>query len=414
MSQSETSNSIQGPSQRNWEESLLAWELNQLALGVDAIPIEGIKMRSIKRNLTIIMSASALVVLFQNCEGAGFDAAGDRQTASSGRNSNPLITDSTSDDQGNSGGGDTSGSASSSGNDSGDPGSSSGSDESSSAGDEPAYDCNEALSFLGWNNANTTLRLTFAAGAVQSYFTSDYTNFLRDRFIVAIEGPVRPYAPADEAVSQRVFASQSDISFRLVSLTGGSAVSIPAALMKNNASVGTKEELLLQATNTLSSKRTRLTTQIDRSVFEATRSLGVVELQIYCKGQLVNKAVQDLRVLDFDMDSRYVKSSRGDTYITVNGNQYRVARELPAHLAPEVKLSCPLNIAAGGTGQCSSSAIGASLLQWFVNLDQLEGADNLSSVTAQNAQVGRHLIQTKVEYADGRKARSAIQVIEVK
>lgn len=378
---------------------------------------EGIRMQGIKGNLIYLLSAMAFMGLFQNCSPEPFDAKGSSTEASSNGGANPLITSSAGDDgssnQGSSGGNSGSGSGSGSGGGSaGGSGSSGGSDSSDPSA--VAYDCDDAFNWLGWKNANTTLRLDLSAGAVRSHTTTDFQSFYRDRFFVVLEGPVRPGAPEGEGLYQRVFASAAGISFRLATYGGGSGFTVPKELLRRDESQGAAEEFLIQSTNQERSRRTRLNVLFDRSVFAATRGYGLVELEVYCKGQLVTKAVQDMRVLDYDMNSRWVKSTSGDTYITVSGNRYLTRKEVPAGLAPEVALNCPLNVAAGGTAKCDSLASGISLLQWFVNGEYLTGADNLASISAQNSQVGRHLIQTRVEYSDGRKARSSVKIIDVK
>lgn len=380
-------------------------------------------MQGIKGKLINVLSAMAVLGLFQNCSPEPFDSKGSSTKASTNGGANPLITSSSGDDgssnQGSSGGGSGSGNGSGSGSGSG-SGGGSGGDAGSSGGSDSsdpsaaAYDCDDAFNWLGWKNANATIRLDLSAGNVRSYSTTDFRQFYRDRFYVVLEGPVRPGAPEGEGEYQRVFASAAGISFRLATYGGGSGFSIPSVLLRRDESQGAAEELLLQATNKDNSRRTRLNVLFDRSVFEATRGYGLVELEVYCKGRYVTKAVQDMRVLDYDMNSRWVKSTSGDTYITVSGNRYLTSKEVPAGLAPEVNLNCPLNVAAGGTAKCDSLASGISLLQWFVNGDYLTGADNLASISAQNSQVGRHLIQTRVEYSDGRKARSSVKIIDVK
>ncbi|NUN07473.1 MAG: hypothetical protein HUU57_17140 [Bdellovibrio sp.] len=126
------------------------------------------------------------------------------------------------------------------------------------------------------------------------------------------------------------------------------------------------------------------------------------KVSLYCNNKLVASGTQDIRVLDFELNTVFVRTKSG-------GYTFRDSER-----SAFVNISCPLEVRSGSNIQCTASGVGMISGYWIVDGKEERSFDNQTTYIMNKALTGNHTFQAVVKYSGGLEDRSEIFMVKAR
>ncbi len=126
------------------------------------------------------------------------------------------------------------------------------------------------------------------------------------------------------------------------------------------------------------------------------------KVSLYCNNKLVASGTQDVRTLNFELNTVFTKiKDVGYTFKDPNRSAF-------------VNISCPLEVKAGSSIQCTVSGVNLASGYWLVNGKEDRSADDNTTYTMNNVPAGNHTFQVVVKYKGGLEDRSEMFLVKAR